>query len=61
LKAAREIAALPPEAVKLSRELLRRPIAEIGTRIDDEAKLFAERMRSPEATAAFKAFLSRKK
>jgi enoyl-CoA hydratase/carnithine racemase len=61
LKAAREIAALPPEAVKLSRELLRRPVAEIVTRIDDEAALFAERMRSPEANAAFKAFLSRKK
>lgn len=61
LNAAREIATLPPEAVKLSRELLRRPVEETVKRIDEEAALFAGRMRSPEAINAFKAFLSRRK
>lgn len=61
LKAALEIAALPPEAVKISRELLRRPPEETVKRIDEEAALFAGRMSSPEAINAFKAFLSRRK
>lgn len=60
MKAAREIANLPPEAVRLSRNLLRSR-AETVRRIDEEAVLFAQRMRSPEAIAAFRAFLSRKK
>jgi enoyl-CoA hydratase/carnithine racemase len=60
MKAAREIANLPPEAVKLSRNLLR-PREETIKRIDEEATIFAQRLRSPEAVAAFKAFLSRKR
>lgn len=60
MKAAREIASLPPEAVRLSRNLLRSREETIA-RIDEEAVLFAARLRSPEALAAFKAFLSRKK
>lgn len=60
MKAAREIAALPPEAVRLSRNLLRSREDAVA-RIDEEAAIFAERMRSPEAVAAFKAFLSRRK
>ena len=60
MKAAREIASLPPEAVRLSRNLLRSR-EEAVARIDEEAAIFAERLRSPEAVAAFKAFLSRRK
>lgn len=60
MKAAREIASLPPEAVRLSRYLLRSR-EEAVARIDEEAAIFAERLRSPEAVAAFKAFLSRRK
>ncbi len=58
---ARDISGLPVEAVKLSRRLLRGEPEDIVKRMNDEAALFAQRMRSPEAVAAFNAFLSRKK
>jgi enoyl-CoA hydratase/carnithine racemase len=60
-KVAREICALPAEAVAISRKLLRLPPEDMTRRIDQEGHLFAERMRSKEAVAAFKAFFSRKK
>jgi enoyl-CoA hydratase/carnithine racemase len=61
IKAAREIAALPPEAVSASRQLLRGAPAEFISRIDEEAALFKTRLKSPEARAAFEAFLQRKR
>ena len=61
LKVAREISALPAEAVAISRRLVRPPPEELTRRIDQESHLFGERMRSAEAVAAFKGFLSRKK
>ena len=60
-KVAREICALPAEAVAISRKLLRLPPEELTRRIDQEGHLFGERMRSKEAVAAFNAFFSRKK
>ncbi len=60
-KAAQEIAALPPEAVAISRRLLRPDPEEVVRRIDEEARIFGERLRSPEAIAAFTSFLSRKR
>jgi len=60
-KVAREIAALPAEAVAASRKLLKHPPEDLIRRIDHEAHLFGERMRSAEAVAAFKAFFARKK
>jgi enoyl-CoA hydratase/carnithine racemase len=60
-KVAREISALPAEAVALSRRLLKPPPEELTRRIDQEGHLFGERMRSREAVAAFKAFFARKK
>src|SRR5213078_4551263 len=60
-KVAREICALPAEAVAISRKLLRLPPEDLTRRIDQEGHLFGERMRSTEAVAAFKAFFSRKK
>jgi enoyl-CoA hydratase/carnithine racemase len=61
MKAAREIAALPPGAVAISRKLLRgEPDAAIA-RIDEETVLFGQRLKSPEARQAFEAFLNRKK
>jgi enoyl-CoA hydratase/carnithine racemase len=60
-KVAREICALPAEAVAISRRLLRTPPEDLTRRIDQEAHLFGERMRSKEAVAAFKAFFKRKK
>lgn len=60
-KVAREICALPVEAVAISRKLLKPPPEELTRRIDQEACLFAERLRSEEAIAAFQAFFARKK
>lgn len=60
-KAAREICALSPEAVAITRKLLRLPPDEMMRRIELEGHLFGERMRSPEAIAAFDAFLAREK
>jgi enoyl-CoA hydratase/carnithine racemase len=59
-KVAREICALPAEAVAISRKLLKLPPEDMTRRIDQESHLFGERMRSTEAVAAFKAFFSRK-
>jgi enoyl-CoA hydratase/carnithine racemase len=60
LKAAYHIAALPAEAVALSRRLIRGAPTEIVARIDAEAELFKRRLKSDEAKAAFEAFFNRK-
>jgi enoyl-CoA hydratase/carnithine racemase len=61
MKAAREIAALPAQALAATRALLRGPPDEAVKRIDEEAAEFKRRLASPEARAAFTAFLSRKR
>jgi enoyl-CoA hydratase/carnithine racemase len=60
-KAAREIAALPPGAVAASRRLMRGSPDELVRRIDEEADLFKERLKSAEARAAFETFFARKR
>jgi enoyl-CoA hydratase/carnithine racemase len=60
LAAAREIAALPPLAIKAARALMRGLPEEIVARIDEEAEIFRQRLTSAEAQAAFAAFLNRK-
>ncbi|MBY0380455.1 MAG: crotonase/enoyl-CoA hydratase family protein [Xanthobacteraceae bacterium] len=60
-KVARDICALPPEAVAVSRKLLKPPPEEILRRIDQESHLFGERLASPEAIAAFKSFFERRR
>lgn len=60
-KVAREIAALPAEAVAMARKLLRTPPEDVVRRIDQESHLFDERMRSAEALAAFENFFARKR
>jgi enoyl-CoA hydratase/carnithine racemase len=60
-KAAREICELPADAVAISRKLLRSPTEEIARRMVEEDHFFGERMRSPEAIAAFQDFFTRKK
>ena len=61
MKAAREIAALPPQGVLASRRLLRGSRDDIVARIDEEAALFKTRLQSVEARAAFEAFMMRKR
>lgn len=59
--AAEEIAAKPPQALKIARDLMRGSREAVVERIHEEAVLFGERLRSAEARAAFAAFLNRKK
>ena len=61
MKAADHIAALPAEAVAASRRLMRGSPDEAIARIDEEVRLFKERLQSAEAQAAFGAFLNRKR
>lgn len=58
-KVAREIAALPAQAAAAARKLIRPAPEDVIRRIDQEAHLFAERMRSEEAQTAFKNFFRR--
>lgn len=59
LAAARDLAARPREAVLAARRLLKGDPAEVLARIDVEARIFAERLRSSEAQAAFAGFLGK--
>jgi enoyl-CoA hydratase/carnithine racemase len=61
LGAAQEIAALPPRSVGAARRLMRGSVEEIVARIDEEAKVFRQHLKSPEARTAFEAFLKRKR
>jgi len=61
LKAAREIAGLPAGAVAAARALMRGNQDELQLHIDQESRIFSERLRSPEAKAAFEAFFARKR
>jgi enoyl-CoA hydratase/carnithine racemase len=60
MEIASAIAALPPEAVQLSKRLLKEPLQDqtLGA-IRREAAVFVGRLRSREAKRAFAAFLSR--
>ena len=60
MRAAREIAALPAEAVVISRRLIRGSTEEIVRRIDEETEICRARLQSPEARAAFAAFFARR-
>ena len=61
LDAASHVINRPPEALKLSRQLLRGDTSEILARMDEEMKMFIERLRSDEATALYKSFLEKKR
>ncbi|MFA6265315.1 MAG: crotonase/enoyl-CoA hydratase family protein [Pseudolabrys sp.] len=61
LAAAQKIAALPAQGVLMSRRLMRGSPDQIVARIDEEAEGFKVRLRSPEAQAAFMAFMTRKR
>jgi enoyl-CoA hydratase/carnithine racemase len=60
LDAARRLAAKPPEALALCRRLMRGDTAAVRSRIEEEARIFAERLVSPEAREAFAAFLEKR-
>ncbi len=60
LAAAHAIAGKPPEAVRLTKALLRGDPAERLARMEEEGRLFAQRMASAEAREAFSAFLEKR-
>lgn len=59
-KAAARLAAKPPEALALARRLLRGDTRALAERVEEEARLFSERIKSPEAQEAFAAFLEKR-
>lgn len=62
LARAEALAGLPAESVRLTKRLLRRGLAaEVAETLDHEAEHFAARRRSPEAQAAFAAFLAKRR
>jgi enoyl-CoA hydratase/carnithine racemase len=58
---AQALAAQPREALLATRRLLRGDLAPLLARMDEELRLFHERLRSPEAKAAFMAFMGKAK
>ncbi len=61
MDAATRLAAKPPQALAISRKLLRGDRAEVIARMEEEGALFAERLQSDEARNAFMAFMQRSK
>jgi enoyl-CoA hydratase/carnithine racemase len=61
LAAAEVIAAKPPEALKIARDLMRGSREDVVARIKEEGAHFRARLKSDEAKAAFAAFMNRKK
>ncbi|TIT90070.1 MAG: enoyl-CoA hydratase, partial [Mesorhizobium sp.] len=61
LSSANEIAAKPPQALKIARDLMRGSREDLVARIKVESEHFRERLKSDEARAALTAFMTRKK
>ncbi|PZV35404.1 crotonase/enoyl-CoA hydratase family protein [Mesorhizobium kowhaii] len=61
LAAAGQIAAKPPQALKIARDLMRGSRDELVARISEESEYFRARLKSDEARAALTAFMTRKK
>ena len=61
LAAAEDIAAKPPEALRIARDLMLDSREELRERIRVESEHFRERLKSDEARAALMAFMNRKK
>ena len=60
-KAAARLASKAPEALALSRRLMRGDPSAIVARVDEEVKIFGARLSSPEAREAFAAFMEKRK
>jgi enoyl-CoA hydratase/carnithine racemase len=58
---ARRLAALPPQAVRLTKRLIKHGMPDVASRIQEEIGLFSERLASPEAQEAFAAFMEKRK
>lgn len=60
MSAAERLAAKPAGALAMSRSLVRGDVTLLGERIEAEVRIFKERLASPEAQAAFTAFLTKR-
>jgi enoyl-CoA hydratase/carnithine racemase len=61
-KVASQLAALPPESLRLTKQLLKSAQAgALHERIAEETRIFTERLASPEAKEAMNAFLEKRK
>ena len=61
-EAALALAALPPATVQMTKELMKRGMARgVQERMTEELQLFGERLRSPEAKEALRAFMEKRK
>ncbi|HET7881966.1 MAG TPA: enoyl-CoA hydratase [Acetobacteraceae bacterium] len=58
---ARRLAALPTQAVQSTKHLMRHGAPDVTGRIKEELALFRERLGSPEAAEAFRAFMERRR
>ncbi len=58
---AARLAALPPEAVRRTKNLIKNGRQDVAGRIEEELALFHEQLRSPEAAEAFAAFTEKRK
>ena len=61
LTAAGKLAAKPREALALARRLLRGDPARVWARVEEEGRLFTERLVSDEARQAFQAFMQKRR
>ena len=62
MKIAAALAALPPESIRLTKRLMKsRHGATLGATIEEEMRVFAERLTSQEAKEALSAFLEKRK
>jgi enoyl-CoA hydratase/carnithine racemase len=57
---ASRLAMLPPEAVRQTKDLMKNGHPDVAGRIEQELLLFRDRLRSPEATEAFQAFVEKR-
>ena len=54
------VASLPPAAVRLTKQLLKDDRGGVGVRIEQEADIFVDRLKSPEFQEAVSAFLEKR-
>jgi enoyl-CoA hydratase/carnithine racemase len=60
--AAAAIAALPPASVRAAKALMKRPLLQaIAAQMDEESRIFSERLQSAEAKEAMTAFFEKRK
>jgi enoyl-CoA hydratase/carnithine racemase len=61
-KAAAALAELPPESIRLTKRLMKQRYGDtLAAAIDEETRIFTERLSSPEAKEAMSAFLEKRK